>query len=37
MSILQTILELLGQVTSFVQLFEVVLDLLRAIGLLPGA
>lgn len=33
MSILETILAFLGQITSFVQIFQVVVDLLRALGL----
>lgn len=37
MGILDTILSLLGQLTSFAQLLGVIVDLLRAIGLLPAA
>lgn len=34
MNIIEQILSFLGQITSFVQIFEVVLDLLRALGLI---
>lgn len=37
MSFLATILDLLGQLTSFAQLLQVVIDLLSAIGLIPSA
>ena len=37
MTIIDIILSFLGQLTSFAQLFQVVLDLLRAIGLVPAA
>ncbi len=33
MSLIESILSILGQITSFVQIFEVILDLLRALGL----
>lgn len=33
MNIITVILEVLGQLTSYVQLFTVLLDILRAIGL----
>lgn len=37
MGILDTILTILGQITSVAQLLGVIVDLLRAIGLLPAA
>lgn len=37
MGILESILTILGQITAFAQLLQVVLDLLSAIGLLPAA
>lgn len=34
MTIIETILGILGQLTSLVQLFEVIVDILRALGLI---
>lgn len=33
MAIIETILAFLGQITSFVQIVQVIVDLLRALGL----